>query len=188
MRLALLLTVVVLASAPASQAQDWMPPVFLSPKFVAPQGAPSSIVITGKAEPGERLIVTGQATAGGKTIAGVSIYAIHADADGLYTKDGSNSDENARLHGALRTDADGRYRYETIRPRGYGNAPAHLHHVVSAPGYKTRLRDFWFADDPLTAVQCKPGDTSGYCGLVGPVTRDADGVWHVTHNFEMLPE
>jgi hypothetical protein len=27
-----------------------------------------------------------------------------------------------------------------------------------------------------------------YCGLVGPVTRSANGVWHVTHNFEMLPE
>jgi protocatechuate 3,4-dioxygenase beta subunit len=27
-----------------------------------------------------------------------------------------------RLHGAMRSDANGRYRYETIRPKGYGNA------------------------------------------------------------------
>jgi len=187
MRVALLLTVVVLTSV-ASQAQDFLPPVFLSLKFVAPLDAPSSIVVAGKEEPGERMIVTGQVTAGGKPVAGVSIYAFHADADGLYTKDGSNSDENARLHGAIRTDANGRYRYETIRPRGYGNNPGHLHHVVSAPGYKTRLRDFWFADDPLTVERCKAGVTTGFCGLVGPVTRDADGVWHATHDFEMVPE
>ena len=187
MRIALFVTTIVLTSL-ASHAQDFLPPVFLSPRFVAPVNAPSSIVIAGKEEPGERLIVTGRVTAAGKPLAGVSIYAFHADAEGRYTKDGSNSDENARLHGALRTDAGGRYRYETIRPRGYGNNPAHLHHVVSAPGYTTRLRDFWFADDPLTAQQCKPGDTSSYCGLVGPVTRDADLVWHVSHNFEMVPK
>jgi protocatechuate 3,4-dioxygenase beta subunit len=139
MRVALLFTVAVLASVAASQAQEWIPPVYLSPKYVAPRDAPSSIVVAGKEEAGERMIVTGQATAGGKPVAGVSIYVFHADADGLYTKDGGpQSDENARLHGALRTDANGRYRYETIRPRGYGNNPAHLHHVVSAPRVDTR--------------------------------------------------
>jgi protocatechuate 3,4-dioxygenase beta subunit len=187
MRVALLLTVLV-ATSVASRAQDFLPAVFLSPKFVAPVEAPSSTVIAGKEEPGERMLVTGQVTAGGRPLAGVSIYAFHTDADGLYTKDGSNSDENARLHGAMRTDANGRYRYETIRPGGYDNHPGHLHHVVSARGYKTRLRDFWFGDDPLAIEQCKPGNTSGYCELVGPVTRGADGVWHVTHNFEMVPE
>jgi len=186
-RVAFFLTVAVL-TAVASQPQDLLPQVFLSPKFVAPLNAPSSIVVAGREEPGERMIVTGQVTVGGKPVRGVSIYAFHADADGLYTKDGSNSDENARLHGAMRTDANGRYRYETIRPRGYGNNPGHLHHVVSAPGYRTRLRDFWFADDPLAIEQCKPGDTSGYCAFVGPVTRGVDGVWNATHNFEMVPE
>ncbi len=187
MRVALLLTVVVLTSV-ASHAQDFIPPVFLTQKFVAPLDAPSRVVVAGKEESGERMIVTGQVTAGGKPVAGVSIYAFHADANGVYTKDGTNSDENARLHGALRTDADGRYRYETIRPSGYGNNPAHLHHVVSAPGYETRLRDLWFADDPLTVERCKPGDTTSFCGLVGPITRDPDGVWRATHNVEMAPE
>jgi protocatechuate 3,4-dioxygenase beta subunit len=190
MRVAFLLAVVVLASLAAPQAQDFIPAVYLSAKYVAPQDAPSSIVVAGKEEPGERMIVTGQATARGKSLAGVSVYVFHADAAGLYTRDGGNSDENARLHGALRTDADGRYRYETIRPSGYGNNPAHLHHVVSAPGYQTRLRDYWFADDPLTVKQCKADlpRQPGYCGLVGPVTRDASGVWHATHDFEMAPE
>lgn len=190
MRVTAFFTFVVLTSLAAPRAQDIIPPAYLSPRYVAPLDAPSSIVVAGKEEPGERMVVTGQATAGGKPVAGVSVYVFHADAAGFYTRDGRNSDENARLHGALRADANGRYRYETIRPSGYGNNPAHLHHVVGAPGYKTRLRDFWFADDPLTVKQCQAGlpTLPGYCGLVGPVTRDASGVWHATHDFEMLPE
>ena len=191
MRVAALFTLVMLASVAASQAQDFVPPAYLSPKYVAPRDAPSNIVVAGKEEPGERLIVTGQVTSGGKPVAGVSIYVFHADAKGLYTKDARNvpgSDENARLHGAMRTDTNGRYRYETIRPSGYGESPAHLHSVVSAPGYKTRLRDYWFADDPLAKQRCKPGDTTSFCGLLGPVTRDASGVWHITYNFEIPSE
>jgi protocatechuate 3,4-dioxygenase beta subunit len=190
MRIALLLTVVVLASVAALHAQDYIHPPYLSSKYMAPQDAPSTIVVAGKEESGDRLIVTGQATVGGKPAAGVSIYAFHADADGLYTKDGRNSDENARLHGAMRTDAEGRYRYETIRPRGYDNLPAHLHHVVNAPGYSTRMRTFWFVDDPLVVQQCKVGVPSlpEFCRPAGRVSRDSDGVWHVTYDLEMLPE
>ena len=116
MRTALLVTTIVLTSV-VSHAQDFLPPVFLSPRFVASVNAPSSIVIAPNEEPGERLIVTGRVTAGGKPLAGVSIYAFHADAEGRYTKDGSNSDENARLHGALRTDAVRRHRAVRSRRR-----------------------------------------------------------------------
>jgi len=87
-----------------------------------------------------------QVTDEAKPLAGVSIYVSHSDAKGLYTIDGSNSDENARLHGAMRSDANGRYRYETIRPKGYGNAPAHVHCVATAPGYKPRTFELWFED------------------------------------------
>jgi len=65
MRIALLVTTIVLTSV-ASHAQEFVPPVFLSPRFVASVNAPSSIVITGNEEPGERLIVTGRVTSGGK--------------------------------------------------------------------------------------------------------------------------
>src|ERR1700730_17497090 len=111
MRVPSLLTFVVLAAAaPSSQAPALIPAPYLSPKYVAPQNAPSSIVVAGKGEPGERLIVTGQVTDGTKPLVGVSIYVFHTDADGMYTRDGSIGDENARLHGAMRSDANGRYR------------------------------------------------------------------------------
>lgn len=187
---ALVISVVILASVAVFHAQDDIHLPFLRSKYVAPQDAPSTVVVAGREEPGERLIVTGQATVRGKPTAGVSIYAFHADADGLYTKDGYNSDENARLHGAIRTDAQGRYRYETIRPRGYDNLPAHLHHVVNAQGYSTRMRTFWFPDDPLVAEHCKSGIPSlpEFCKPAGRVSRETDGVWHVTYDFEILLE
>jgi len=53
-------------------------------------------------EPGQRLIVAGQVTDGIKPLAGVSIYVFQTDANGQYTTDGSDPDENARLHGAMR--------------------------------------------------------------------------------------
>lgn len=192
MRAASLLTFVVLASgALSSQAPELIPAPYLSPKYVAPPDAPSSTVVAGKDEPGERFIVTGQVMDGTTPLAGVSIYVFHADAAGLYTTDGSNSDQNARLHGAMRSDGNGRYRFETIRPRGYGGAPAHVHYVVTAPGYKPRMFDLWLADDPLIEERRKAGvPVPGVPGQVAvrPVTRDAGGVWHATRDLEMLRE
>lgn len=194
MRRALPLALAVLISA-APSSQELIPAPYLSPRYVAPPDAPWSIVVTGKDEPGERFIVTGRVLHGDTPLAGVSIYVFQADADGLYTRDGTNSDQNARLHGAMRSDAKGRYRFETIRPKGYGGAPAHVHYVVTAPGYKTRMFDLWLADDPILVERRKAGLPEVWVALdvpgmvvARPVTRDAAGVWHATRDLDMLPE
>ncbi len=36
----------------------------------------------------------------------------------------------------------------TIRPGGYDGLAAHVHHVVTATGFKPRLCDLWFGDEP----------------------------------------
>ena len=171
-----------------SQNTELIPEVYLAPKYVAPRDAPSNTVIAGRDERGDRLIVTGRALDEGRPVAGVSIYAFHADADGLYTRDGRNSDENARLFATLRTDAEGRYRYETIRPLGYGGLAAHVHHVVTVRGYKPRLCDLWCGDDPYFAPRRAAGLplSQGEAMFVRMPRRDADGVWRVAHDLEML--
>jgi protocatechuate 3,4-dioxygenase beta subunit len=188
MRVATLIAIVLLTSTAWSQDTDLIPKPYLAPKYVAPRDAPSNTVIAGGDERGERLIVTGRALDGKRPVAGVSIYAFHADADGLYTRDGRNSDENARLFATLRTDAEGRYRYETIRPRGYDGLAAHVHHVVTAAGYKPRLCDLWFGDEPYFAPRRNAGLplSQGVAMFVRIPTRDQDGVWRVTHDLEML--
>src|SRR5437762_3452934 len=103
---------------------------YLAPQYTAPDEAPSSVVIAGKDEPGERLVVTGRTLDGKKPIAGVSLYVFHTDAKGRYATDTDNptaGELSPRLHGSLRTDAEGRYGYETTRPGSY-NGPAHVHY------------------------------------------------------------
>jgi hydroxyquinol 1,2-dioxygenase len=136
------------------------------------------------------MIVTGQVTDGSKPLAGVSIYVFHADVNGLYTTDGFNSDDRARLHGAMRSDATGHYRFETIRPVGYGvpePLPAHVHYVVRAPGYKPRMFELWFEDD-ATVATFRDRLSKLPNVAIRPITRDSDGVWHTTRDLVLARE
>ncbi|MGE3577956.1 MAG: hypothetical protein AB7I25_05790 [Vicinamibacterales bacterium] len=154
MRVAPVLVVVLLSVSPLGQARDPVTP-YLAPRYTASPDAPSTMIIAGPDEPGERLVVTGRTLAGTTPVAGVSIYAFQTDASGRYAPglpNGGQAELNPRLHGALRTDAQGRYRYETIRP-GFYNGPRHVHHVVIAPGFVPRLVDLRFQDDPMLAAR-----------------------------------
>jgi protocatechuate 3,4-dioxygenase, beta subunit len=119
---------------------------------VADKGAPSKITIASKDEPGERLIVSGRVFGpdGKSPLPGVSLYVYHTDAKGYYTP-GANDNQNPRLRGYLRTDAQGEYEYTTIKPASYPNSrvPAHIHYVVTATGYKERIFEIVFEDDPF---------------------------------------
>jgi protocatechuate 3,4-dioxygenase beta subunit len=119
-----------------------------------------------------------------------TITLFHTDAEGRYIKDGSADGElNPRLHGLLRSDANGRYQYETIRPGSYNNNAAHVHYVVRAPGYKAQLLDLWFQDDPILAARRKAGlpevppAIAREAVAIRPLTRNATGVWHATRDI-----
>ena len=96
-----LLTLSATAALLPWRAGAQVPPVYQSSKYVAPKGVPSRINIA-PGEPGERLIVTGKVMVWPRGLAGASLYVFHADREGRYTRDreGPNTDENARLHGA----------------------------------------------------------------------------------------
>jgi protocatechuate 3,4-dioxygenase beta subunit len=199
-----LLTLVVLASAIQSQAQELVPAVYLSQKYMAPQNAPSSIVVAGADEPGERLVVTGRVIDGTKLVAGASVYVFHADVKGFYAPgvSGPDAELDPRLHGALRTDAQGQYRYETTRPGSYGGNAAHVHYIVVAAGYKPRIFDLWFQDDPILIAHLQAGEPLIQQSMrnspfykaapdliaIRPVRRDAAGVWHAVRDLDMIPE
>jgi protocatechuate 3,4-dioxygenase beta subunit len=154
------------------------------------------VIIARPDEPGERLVVTGRVLDGITPIPGVSIYAFHADLKGLYERQGlPQHGLDPRLYGAMRSDAGGHYRYETIRPGYYGgnDNPSHVHYVVRAAGYKPRMVDLRFEDDPIIVARRKrgvPDDDAWELGkmVVCPVERDAGGVWHVTRDLDMIRE
>lgn len=107
-----------------------------------------------------------------------------------------------RLRGALRTDAEGRYQYETVRPGSYDGNAAHVHYIVTAPGYKPRLFDLWFQDDPILVERREAGEPQIPQGMrnndyflagpdfiaIRPVVRDETGTWHAVRNVDMIPE
>jgi protocatechuate 3,4-dioxygenase beta subunit len=186
----------VLASAQAAAQVPYFPDVYLAPQYEAPADAPARVVVAGREEPGERLIVTGRVLDGTTPVAGVSIYVFHTDVDGRYALDrtGNDAELYPRLDGAMRSDADGRYEYETIRPGHYDGNAAHVHYIVRAPGYYPRLIDLWFEDDPVLVARRAAGSPEVPPGMpqdavaIRPTTRGADGVWRVTRDIEMVRE
>lgn len=192
------LTVVMLAQAPLI---GYIIPEYLAPEFTAAVDAPSSVVVADSKEPGPRLIVMGRTLLGDTPVAGVSLYVFQTDINGQYAPglDNREAELNPRLHGTLRTDAQGRYRFESVRPGSYDGFPSHVHYVVKADGYEPLLLVLQFADDPIAKKQAGlPPPDGGWafengpcksrpdCILTQPVTIDAQGVAHVTRDIQMV--
>ena len=145
-------------------------------------GAPMRTQIAALDEPGERLALEGVVvTAVDCTtpLAGVLLDIWQADKDGNYHAAGAEF----RLRGQILTGADGRFRLETIRPGNYENGPgawrpAHLHFLVSKPGYLPVTTQIYFAGDPFLS----PNDGCPGCGSddplrIVPLTGNAKTGW-----------
>jgi len=136
-------------------------------------------------EPGEPLTVTGVVlSAENRTpVAGVVIYAYQTDARGLYSR-GRPETEWSRRHGLLRgwvkTGADGRYTFDTIKPAPYPThtLPAHIHLTVGEPGRRPYYIDDIVFDGEfgVTDAYRRAQELRGGSGIVR-LARAADGHW-----------
>jgi hypothetical protein len=146
------------------------------------------IVLVTPEEPGEPLEVTGELrSADGKAVAGALIHVFHADATGWYSRLGAMDEPRARIFGYLRSDAEGRFVFRTIRPGAYperadveGPAryiPAHIHVEVEAPGGGSAKLQVVFSDDPrMQPEHWKAWAASHRFPVVEP-SRGGDGLW-----------
>ena len=111
---------------------------------------------------GQRIVVHGRLLDGdGHAAAGSLIEVWQANAAGRYAHAADRwpapLDPNFAGAGRVVTDADGRYRFTTIRPgaypwRNHDNAwrPAHIHFSVFGQAFAQRLiTQMYFPDDPL---------------------------------------
>jgi catechol 1,2-dioxygenase len=118
-------------------------------------------------EEGEVLIMQGRVRdTHGKPIGGALVDVWHANTKGGYSFfDPSQSPYNLRRR--IETDAEGRYRFRSILPVGYGcppdgptqkllnqlgrhgRRPAHIHFFISAPGYRQLTTQINIAGDDL---------------------------------------
>jgi protocatechuate 3,4-dioxygenase beta subunit len=124
----------------------------------APAKAPSSGRLSPSGEPGPPLHVSGVVVAGdGTPVTGASIYAYQTDAEGYYGVKPASDSGNPRLKIFLRSDANGAWAFDTIRPGSYpsSRAPAHIHFEVSAPGYAPRFFEIVFEGDPFVTADMR---------------------------------
>ena len=116
----------------------------------------------GKEAIGERMILTGSVTdEADRPVPGALIEIWQTNAAGLYGHKGDQHDAPAdpNFYGTGRcvTDADGQYRFTTIRPGAYpitrlGNRwrPAHIHYSITGGSFAQRLiTQCYFPGDPL---------------------------------------
>jgi protocatechuate 3,4-dioxygenase beta subunit len=113
---------------------------------------------------GERIAVTGRVLdQDGRPVSGTLVEVWQANAAGRYRhqndQHGAPLDPNFTGCGRALTDAEGRYRFLTIRPgsypwRNHPNAwrPAHIHFSLFGQAFATRLvTQMYFPGDPLLA-------------------------------------
>lgn len=156
-----------------------------------PGGGPgdrSRITLAPAGEPGTPLRVTGQVVRpdGVTPAAGVVLYLHHTGVDGLYARE---TGAPPRLRGWLRTDAEGRYEYRTIRPAPYPGRtnPAHVHTQLWGGGVPRQWNhDLLFADDDLVGErERRASREAGRFAWVCSAQRDADGTLHCTHDLRL---
>jgi protocatechuate 3,4-dioxygenase beta subunit len=134
-------------------------------------------------EPGAPLVIHGRVVrADGRTPApDMIVFAYHTDATGRYDVP-SAAAHSWRLRGWVKTDADGRFEFTTIRPAPYPTrtTAAHVHLTIEGPGVPRQSAGLTFEGDPLlTAAEREESRTAGRFGTVRPI-EPREGVQHVT--------
>ncbi|MBC7541323.1 MAG: carboxypeptidase regulatory-like domain-containing protein [Candidatus Sericytochromatia bacterium] len=145
-----------------SAAMAWVRPTV--PNILGPyhrKGAPYRTKLNTANEPGKPLIIKGLVTdTNGKPVAGAVVDVWQADDGGHYDNDDAAHPPSAntfKLRGQMKTDASGRYEFETIVPGQYDmepgvKRPSHIHYIVTQPGFVPLTTQLYFKADPHLAA------------------------------------
>lgn len=145
----------------------------------------------GSDKAGELLIMHGVVyNADGAPVPGAQVEVWHANTKGFYSHfDPTGEQQPFNMRRTIITDANGRYKFQSIVPKGYGcppdgptqallnelgrhgNRPAHIHFFVTAPGHRKLTTQINIDGDPLVY------DDFAYAtreGLVPPLVQRTD--------------
>ncbi len=119
----------------------------------------------------------------GKTpAAGVILYIYHTDQKGEYPTKGDETGWAKRhgyIRGWIKTDAEGRYKFYTLKPAPYPgrNAPAHIHATVKEPSVNAYwIDEYLFEGDPLlTASELASQRKRGGVGII-KIGKNSEGM------------
>jgi protocatechuate 3,4-dioxygenase, beta subunit len=160
---------------------------------VAPADAPSRVVVTPAGEAGESLTITGIVYgADGRTpVRNASVFVYQTDAKGLYDPQNPRDSDNPRLRAYMRTDAQGRYEFRTIRPGSYPGTrnPGHIHYHVNGPGFRERVFEIVFEGDTLIPEQWRRDAANPDAGVaLVRLARDGATAWRGAQNVTLRRE
>jgi protocatechuate 3,4-dioxygenase beta subunit len=143
---------------------------------------PSKVKLVADSEPGEVMIISGTVyLPDGKTPKGAILSVWHTDAKGYYIEGGGGAGElHPRIHGRMKTGADGKYEFRTIRPGQYPShtSPAHVHGHISAPDFPEYPVVYYFEGDDLITDKnrSKLDNNRGGTPSIITLTRDSSGI------------
>jgi protocatechuate 3,4-dioxygenase beta subunit len=132
------------------------------------------------AEPGEPMEISGTIyQLDGITPApNIILYVYHTDAKGFYSP-AETQPEASRRHGHLRgwmkTNANGEYKFVSIKPAPYPKRydPAHIHPTIKEPD----RNEYYIDDDPLIPEQYRANaENRGGSGII-QLTKNDKGIW-----------
>jgi protocatechuate 3,4-dioxygenase, beta subunit len=144
---------------------------------------PSKIKLVVDSEPGESMIISGTIyLPNGKTPAKGAILSVwQTDAKGYYIEGGGGAGElHPRIHGRMKTGADGKYEFRTIKPGQYPShtSPAHVHGHISAPNFPEYPIIYYFEGDDLITDKNRSELNNHYGGTssIIKLTKDSNGI------------
>jgi protocatechuate 3,4-dioxygenase beta subunit len=158
---------------------------------IAPASLSWKIVIPPRREPGEPLDISGTIYQPDDVTPaeGIVLFVYHTDVTGYYNEQDDAS--HPRLKGWMKTGADGRYEFRTIRPGAYPHrsTPAHIHAHLYGPGYSERsIDDFWFEGDPrINPKALSHAREQGSTPVIVAIKRGSDGVWRGVRDIRIKP-
>ena len=122
-----------------------------------------------------------------RPVAGATVEIWQVDARGHYAVEvGADRDPGFAGYGVDRSDAEGRYAFVTLRPRGYARygglirRAAHIHIRVAGAGRPPLASEIWFADEPGNERDSFVGrieDPVLRERMLVRLTRGDDGLW-----------
>jgi len=147
----------------------------------------STVVLATREEVGERLTFTGRVLDyQGRPLAGAAVLVYHADASGRYNPPAAGT-RIPRLRGVAVTNAEGQFRFWTIRPGAYpdGSEPAHIHLEVAAPAHRHRYLTYWFEGDPLITSPGRPRRIPDAETVIVRLEKRDDGAWTFHRDIQL---
>ncbi|MCQ4167708.1 dioxygenase family protein [Tahibacter harae] len=152
-----------------------------------PDQNPSRLFLARPDESGEPMTLQGRVIdPSGQARAGVILYVHQTNHEGRYPEHdapgnlGREARRHGRLRGWVRSDAEGRYAIDTLRPGSYpdSNIPQHIHMQVIEPGCFTYLiDDVLFTDDPKLSRAYRDRFDRGMGGTGVVTPTKVDGRW-----------